>query len=75
MTLQYTSLVDLATPIAHVSAFCQAVLKRLIPNEFWGTGDVQTHNKDLFLTNVDRFVKLRRFESMNLHDLRQGFKV
>ncbi|TPX14184.1 uncharacterized protein E0L32_000578 [Thyridium curvatum] len=75
VTLQYTSLADLATPIAHVSAFCQAVLKRLIPNEFWGTGDVQTHNKDLFLTNVDRFVKLRRFESMNLHDLRQGFKV
>jgi len=69
------SLVDLATPISHVSAFCQAVFKRILPNELWGTGEAGSHNKSIFLKHVDRFIKLRRFESMNLHDMMQGLKV
>jgi hypothetical protein len=69
------SLVDRATPLANVSAFCCAVLSRVVPAEFWGIGDVQKHNLRLFLQNVDRFVKLRRFETLTLHDIFQGMKV
>lgn len=66
---------ELATPISQVSAFCQAVLSKIIPHEFWGHGDVQAHNRGMLLKNVDRFVKLRRFETMSLHEVMQGLKV
>ena len=33
------------------------------------------HNKKLVLRKVDHFVKLRRFETMSLHEIAQGFKV
>ncbi|KAG8165152.1 hypothetical protein KVR01_005427 [Diaporthe batatas] len=73
--LTFSSMTDLATPISQVSAFCQAVLSKIIPHEFWGHGDVQAHNRGMFLKNVDRFVKLRRFETMSLHEVMQGVKV
>lgn len=69
------SLTGLAVPISNVSAFCQAVLSKIIPHEFWGTGDVQEHNRVCFLRNVDRFLKLRRFEAISLHEVMQGLKV
>lgn len=69
------SLVDLACPLAHVSAFCQAALSKIIPNGFWGEGHTMCHNKTAFLHKVDRFVKLRRFESMTLHQVCQGLRV
>ena len=73
--VQRNSLVDLATPISSISAFCQAVLSKIIPNEFWGRGYVQEHNKQCFLKNVHRFLLLRRFESMCLHEVMQGMKA
>lgn len=66
---------DHATPVAKVSAFCRSVLSRIIPDEFWGVREEQAHNKKVFLNNVDHFVKLRRFESMSLHDVMHGMKV
>ena len=69
------TIVDVATPVSHVSRFCQVVLSKTIPNEFWGTGPGQKHNKEVVLRNVDRFVRLRRFENMSLHDAFQGIKV
>lgn len=69
------SMMNYATPEVMVSAFCRAVLSKIIPKEFWGTGDVQTHNEKVFLKNVDRFVRLRRFESLSLHELSQGLQV
>jgi telomerase reverse transcriptase len=72
---EFTSLTELATPIARVSAFCQAVFKKVLPDGFWGQGEIQTTNKDVFLKNVDHFVHLRRFELLNLHELSQGLKV
>ena len=69
------SLMDFATPVVSVSAFCQAVLSKLVPHEFWGTGNAQLHNRQLFMQAVDRFIRLRRFESMTLHDACQGMKV
>lgn len=73
--LKLSSATELATPISQVSAFCQAVLWKIIPHEFWGHGDVQTHNRGKLLKTVDRFIKLRRFETMSLHDVMQGLKV
>jgi telomerase reverse transcriptase len=69
------SLIDHATPPSQVSAFCRAVLAHLIPRELWGTGDTQAHNEKIFNRNVDRFVALRRFESLSLHEVSQGTKV
>ena len=77
MTLDLTgkTIVDVATPVSHVSRFCQVILSKIIPNEFWGTGPSQRHNKEVVLRNIDRFVRLRRFENMSLHDVFQGIKV
>ncbi|KAJ3493310.1 hypothetical protein NLG97_g4814 [Lecanicillium saksenae] len=69
------AIVELATPTAHVSAFLQAVLSKVVPDAFWGEGEDLPHNKELFCKKVHHFVTLRRFETMNLHELSQGFKV
>ena len=68
-------LVDLATPPARVSAFCQAALDRILPNEFFGPGSIGEQNKNLLLKKVHQFVMLRRFEGMSLHEVMQGMKV
>lgn len=68
-------IVDLATPSAHVSAFLQAALSKIIPDAFLGEGDDLVHNKALLAKKVHHFVSLRRFETMSLHELSQGFKV
>ncbi|KAK6841330.1 oxoglutarate iron-dependent oxygenase [Apiospora arundinis] len=64
-------LIDLSTPVSQVSAFCQSVLSKLVPDEFWGT----EHNKKVAMKKVDQFVHLRRFEGMYLHEAMQGMKV
>jgi Telomerase ribonucleoprotein complex - RNA binding domain len=69
------SMLDHSTPTSMVSAFCRAVLSRLLPSEFWGTSDTRTKNEKVFLQNVDRFINLRRFESLSLHEVSQGLKV
>ncbi|KAL8770748.1 MAG: hypothetical protein Q9209_003615 [Squamulea sp. 1 TL-2023] len=62
-------LVDYATPPSDVSAFCRAVMSRIIPDDFWGEGLSGDHNKAIVLRNVDLFVRLRRFESFTLHTI------
>jgi telomerase reverse transcriptase len=69
------SLVDLATPTAQVSTFCQVVVSKILPNGFWGEGDIYEHNKNMILKKIDEFIHLRRFESMSLHEVMQGMKV
>ena len=69
------SLLDHATPTAKVSAFCRAVLSKLIPSGFWGSGEAGTDNQKIFHQNVDLFIELRRFESLSLHGVSQGLKV
>jgi hypothetical protein len=69
------SIVNLATPLPQVSAFCQAVISRLLPKAFLGKNDIFKHNLSLLLRSCDRFVRLRRFESMSLHEVMQGMKV
>lgn len=58
-----------------VSAFCRAVISRLLPSDVWGTGDTKIANEKAFLQNVNRFIELRRFESLSLHEVSQGLKV
>ncbi|KAF5516403.1 Telomerase reverse transcriptase [Colletotrichum siamense] len=74
-TIKFDAVTDLATPAPHVSAFCRAVLARLIPDAFWGSGPDQAHNRDLVFKRVDHFVGLRRFESMSLEEVTDGIKV
>ncbi|XXG94534.1 hypothetical protein Hte_000791 [Hypoxylon texense] len=69
------SIFSLATPSSSISAFCQAVLRKIVPNGFWGSGSTAEHNESLFLKNVDKFISLRRFEGMSLHEVTQGMKV
>ncbi|KXH48894.1 telomerase reverse transcriptase [Colletotrichum simmondsii] len=71
----FDAITDLATPAAHVSAFCQAVLAKIIPDEMWGTGEGGTYNKSQILRKVDHFIKLRRFEAMSLCELADGLKI
>lgn len=68
-------LIDSATPSANVSAFCRAVLSKLIPDGFWGHGPDGVENKGVVMLNVDHFVRMRRFETLNLHEIYQGIKV
>ena len=73
--LQYDSIEDLACPTSHVSAFCQAVISKIVPGSFWGEGAAMQDNKNTVLRKVHQFVKLRRFETMSLHEIVQDLKV
>ncbi|KAK2750170.1 hypothetical protein FQN57_004666 [Myotisia sp. PD_48] len=66
---------DYATPMSSVSAFCRAVLSNLIPNEMYGSGNEGIQNRDIVLRYVDKFICLRRFESLTLHEVSQCIKV
>jgi telomerase reverse transcriptase len=66
---------DFATPVASVSAFCRAVLSKLIPRELFGAGDDGTHNQQSVLRYVDVFIRLGRYESLSLHEVWQGLKL
>lgn len=72
---EHRSIVDMACPTAHVSAYCRAALIKLVPLPFWGDGQAGKENRGVFLRKVHHFISLRRFETMSLHELSQGFKV
>ena len=67
-------MLDYATPTSMVSAFCQAILTKLIPPGFWGTMDLE-HNQGVLRRNIDRFIRLRRYEGLSLHEVLQGMKI
>lgn len=66
---------DYATPPPAVSAFCRAVLLKLVPNDLYGSGEDGIRNRELMMRHVDSFITLRRFESISLHEAAQGLKV
>jgi telomerase reverse transcriptase len=68
---EQTCSTDMACSTADVSAFCRAVVTKVIPNGFWGDGS----NKRIILYWIDQFVALRRFESLNLHQVTQKIQV
>ena len=69
------SSIELATSQAQVSAFSRACLANLVPDAFWGDGKGGQSNKSIVMHNVDRFVRLRRFEVLSLHKVFQGIQV
>ncbi|KAJ5752542.1 Telomere reverse transcriptase [Penicillium odoratum] len=69
------TLTHYATPASSVSAFCRAVLLNLIPSKFFGDGPEGLFNRKLIMRHVDSFIKLRRFESLSLHEVCIGLKV
>ena len=69
------SFTDLATPHTSVSAFCRAVVAVLVPDDFWGVAEIGQENKRTLMRNVDRFIKLKKFDPMSLHEISQGIKV
>lgn len=70
-----SAITDLATSPSHVSAFCQAVINRVIPKAIWGDGEAGRHNKYLILKNVDTFLRARKFESFSLQSFMDGLKI
>ncbi|KAJ5147503.1 hypothetical protein N7526_000855 [Penicillium atrosanguineum] len=69
------SLIDYATPASSVSAFCRAVLQKLIPHTFFGDGPHRVSNRRIVLKHVDSLIKMRRYESLSLHQVCKGLKV
>ena len=69
------SFTSLATPQSDVSAFCRAVLVKVIPDRFWGDSAQGLENKGVVMEHVDKFIRLRRFENMSLHTVCQRMKV
>jgi len=69
------SLTDYATPASSVSAFCRAVLQKLIPPAFFGDGSAGVLNRRIVLKHVDSLIKMRRYESLSLHEVCKGIKV
>ena len=68
-TLQFT------TPAAQVSAFCRAVLRRILPINALGTGRHGRRNWGIFCRNVDAFIRVRRYETFSLHHIFQNLSV
>jgi telomerase reverse transcriptase len=66
---------DLATPVSRVSAFCQAVIKKVIPRGFWGIGEMLEHNEHVILRMVDQFLRARKFETFSLDEIMSTLKV
>lgn len=66
-----THFTAMACPTAHISAFCRAVVAKVIPNEFWGSDN----NKHVIMHWIDQFVYLRRFETLTLHQVTQKLQV
>jgi telomerase reverse transcriptase len=66
---------DLATPDAYVSAFCRAVIRKIVPKECWGVGSSGGENEQSIMQHIDRFIRARKFESFTLHEVLHGLKV
>ncbi|KAK6357467.1 hypothetical protein TWF718_001777 [Orbilia javanica] len=58
-----------------VYAFIRAVISNIIPLELWGTGKSVLKTREVFFRHMESFVKLRRYETLSLHNVMQGFKL
>jgi telomerase reverse transcriptase len=71
LSTEQTCFTDMACSTADVSAFCRAVVAKVLPNGFWGDDS----NKRVIMYWIDQFIALRRFESLNLHQVTQKIQV
>ncbi|PPJ57194.1 hypothetical protein CBER1_07028 [Cercospora berteroae] len=66
---------DRACNPAEVSSFCRAAVMRVFPKDLWGTGEAGQSNVKVLLSNVNTFVRLRRYETLSLHDVVQKMSL
>lgn len=64
-----------ALNVAQVSSFCRAVVTKVFPSGFWGHGETGKQNAHTLLSNIDSFVRLRRYETISLHDVLQKMNL
>jgi telomerase reverse transcriptase len=69
------SILAYATPTGNVSAFCRAVVRRVLPRNALGEGVDGEHNLQVLLGHVGRFVQMRRYESLSLHEIFQNVRI
>lgn len=69
------SIMQYATPTVQVFAFCQAVLRHVLPRDAFGTGLEGKANRDRLIRWVGRFITMGRNETLNLHTIVQGIKI
>jgi telomerase reverse transcriptase len=50
-------------------------MDKLLPRDALGVGVNGARNKSNFMASVDRFISMRRFESLSLHEVAQGIKL
>ncbi len=61
-----------ASSVTQMSAFCRAAVLNVFPTDLWGSGDTGLRNQRIIMHNVDKFVRLRRFENLSVHDVLQN---
>lgn len=61
-----------ATAAPQVAAFCKAVFRKVFPTDFFDSPESNGANLASIMSAIDRFIRLRRFETFNLHDLMQS---
>nr|POE63424.1 isoform 2 of telomerase reverse transcriptase [Quercus suber] len=64
-----------ASSPAQVAAFCRSAIFKVLPPEFMGRDDVGVLNKSVVSRNIDKFIQLRRYESLSMHDVMQNMAV
>lgn len=58
-----------------VSAFCRSIFIKLLPSNLFGTDDEGRENWRSILSHIDRFVYMRKFETLSLHEVCSGLKL
>jgi telomerase reverse transcriptase len=64
-----------AAPLGNVSAFCRAAIRNVFPLEFFGDHEGEIRNSAAIMRCIDNFVRLRRYETISLHDVVQGITL
>lgn len=75
LDVEHSSSFEKASCMAQVSAFCRAAVNSVFPVHFWGIGDAGRQNRKQVMRSIDTFVRLRRYESLSLHDVLQGIRI
>lgn len=69
------SFLPYSTHPSRVSAFCRMAITHLLPSDAFGVGPDGAQNHQHIMMSIDKFVQMRRFESMTLHRVVQGLRV
>ena len=70
-----TSFIPYTTPTNRVVNFITAAVKNILPKKAFGTGKKGHDNWHHILRWIQRFIHMRRFESMSLHEVVQGISL